>query len=136
MAFIATAIATALHAQSPIDGNYYWETDPAEKYQKNVDLNIKTAGSSINISLDIVWTPGVHVEIGATVPANQLITQPGSGGTQTYILSFTLDDGFKNKGTGKLTINGNQCALSLTATEVNDSRAARQYSDYSLQRQP
>jgi hypothetical protein len=136
IASVAFALSSFLRAQSAIDGSYYWETDAAEKYQKYVDVNVTTSGATISVSIDLVWTPGAHVEIGASAPTTQLVTQPGPGGSQTFVLSFGFEDGFKNKGTGKLTVNGTQCALSLTATETNDLRATRQYGDYSLQRQP
>jgi hypothetical protein len=130
---VASSQGTA-YGQSAIDGNYYWETSTTEKYQKYADLTVTTSSNVMTISLDVVWIPGAHVEIGATAPVGNLITQT-SGGTTTYTLSFSFEDSFKNKGTGKLVITGTQCALSLTATEVADSRASRQYDDYTLQRQ-
>jgi hypothetical protein len=130
-----TAFVPSTKGQGPIDGKYYWESGPDEKVEKYVDLAIMTAGDNVVISVDLVWSPGAHVEIGGTARSADIRTEPGPGGNITYQLIFTLTDGFNNEGVGHLIVSGDTCVITFTPTEEVDSRATRQYGEYTLIRQ-
>ena len=129
------AVPVAIADQS-FYGNYYWENGSSEKYAKSVDLVVRLEDpAKISVSLDISWDPGAHVEIGGTAKPTDVLRTTQSDGSVIYVVPFLFSDGFNNAGTGTLTIHGNECVVSATITDVTDERAARQYGNYTLQRQ-
>jgi hypothetical protein len=134
MASIASTTQAA--DNSTVYGKYYWENSSTEKYSKNVDLEVRRKNADeISISLDIVWEPGARVEIGGNANSAEVSAVTQTDGSVIYTVPFSFADGFNNTGVGTLTIHGDECLLSLAATNLVDGRAARQYSDYRLQRQ-
>lgn len=125
---------TSVKAESPIDGKYYWESGSDEKVKKYVDLAVRTTDGNVVISVDLVWTPGAHVEMGGTARSTDVTTEVGPDGNTIYKLLFTLADGFNNKGVGRLILSGDNCLVTFTSTEEADSRATRQYGEYTLTR--
>ena len=135
---IIPSSAPAAETVRPWDGDFSWNNTGAESdygnVNQSVELSLKSTSENVEIGIVIRWQAGATIEMGAALKLTEVVSQTDSQGTPEYVLPFAFKDPFQNKGTGKITINGQTAKLSLDATEVIDSRAARQYGDYLLQR--
>jgi len=113
----------------------YAASSRAESTQEyKVAASLATNGSSLAVTIAVVWQPGVSCEIDLLLDPSAVIKTIDPNGHDKYAISADFEDSFSNRGTLSLEIHDGTCVLNLTATEKGNTRATRQYGTYTLAR--
>jgi hypothetical protein len=126
--FCLCLCATTGASSGSIDvGVYRYTGNPSGAVEHNVELEINKRGGGYILSLQLVWEPGVAIEIDCEANASD----PSSS-----VLKAQFQDNFGNDCSGTFDFSEKEVKMDVHATKVVESRAARQYGTYILKRAP
>jgi hypothetical protein len=127
-------------SSEPWEGDYVWSNSGTEQdygsVHQSVTVNVAVQNDGkVGISCEVLWTPGVDADFGATVERSAMFDRVLGNGRTAKIIPFTFTDSNDNQGAGELEIDGATATLRIWTTEKAFPEAARQYGTYHLSKQ-